>query len=113
MHNEHKLAEKEALMRDTAWSGPSHYQIFLASCLIHSLSTVARIRNKPSLSFILHWYSHIELGLPLEEPGCNADKEFWGKNPYDPQEPQWRHDYWGDLSKMKDELRHEKDPHSA
>ncbi len=52
MHNERKLAEKEALMCDTAWSGPSHYQIFLASCLIHSLSTLARIRNKPSLCLL-------------------------------------------------------------
>ncbi|KAH8971019.1 hypothetical protein BDL97_02G121300 [Sphagnum fallax] len=75
MHNERKLAEKEALMRDTA--------------------------------------CRIELGLPLEEPGCYADKEFWGKNPYDPREPRWRHDYWGDPSKMKDELRREKEPRSA
>ncbi|CAN5966323.1 unnamed protein product [Sphagnum jensenii] len=43
----------------------------------------------------------IELGLPLEEPGRYADKEFWG------------HDYWGDPSKMKDELQREKEPHSA
>ncbi|CAM6007969.1 unnamed protein product [Sphagnum balticum] len=75
MHNERKLAEKEALMRDTA--------------------------------------CRIELGLPLEEPGRYADKEFWGKNPYDPREPRWRHDYWGDPSKMKDELRREKEPRSA
>ncbi|CAK9218034.1 unnamed protein product [Sphagnum troendelagicum] len=75
MDNERKLAEKEALMRDTA--------------------------------------CRIELGLPLEEPGRYADKEFWGKNPYDPREPRWRHDYWGDPSKMKDELRREKEPRSA
>ncbi|KAH8971002.1 hypothetical protein BDL97_02G119900 [Sphagnum fallax] len=75
MHNERKLAEKEALMHDTA--------------------------------------CRIELGLPLEEPGRYADKEFWGKNPYDPREPWWRHDYWGDPSKMKDELRCEKEPRSA
>ncbi|CAN5966338.1 unnamed protein product [Sphagnum jensenii] len=55
----------------------------------------------------------IELGLPLEEPGRYADKEFWGKNPYDPREPRWRHDYWGDPSKMKDELWGEKEPRSA
>ncbi len=61
----------------------------------------------------MHWYSRIELGLPLEEPGRYADKEFWGKNPYDPREPRWRHDYWGDPSKMKDELRREKEPRSA
>ncbi len=53
------------------------------------------------------------MGLPLEEPGRYADKEFWGKNPYDPREPRWRHDYWGDPSKMKDELRREKEPRSA
>ncbi|KAH8971006.1 hypothetical protein BDL97_02G120200 [Sphagnum fallax] len=75
MHNERKLAEKEALMRDTA--------------------------------------CRIELGLPLEEPGRYADKEFWGKNPYDPREPRWRREYWGDPSKMKDELQREKEPRSA
>ncbi|KAH8970995.1 hypothetical protein BDL97_02G119400 [Sphagnum fallax] len=74
MHNERKLAEKEALMRDTA-------------C--------------------------IESGLPLEEPGRYADKEFWGKIPYDPREPWWRHEYQGDPSKMKDELWREKEPLSA
>ncbi|CAM6104448.1 unnamed protein product [Calypogeia fissa] len=52
----------------------------------------------------------VELGLPLEEPGRYADKSFWGTNPYDPREPQWRHDYWGDPSKLKDELRKEREP---
>jgi hypothetical protein len=53
MHNEPKLAaEKEALLCDTAWSSPSHYHIILASCLIHSLSTLARIRSKPSLCLL-------------------------------------------------------------
>ena len=54
--------------------------------------------------------SRKELGLPLEEPGRFADKEFWGKNPYDPRDPRWRHDYWGDPSKLKDELRRDREP---
>lgn len=54
--------------------------------------------------------SRKELGLPLEEPGRYADKEFWGKNPYDPRDPRWRHDYWGDPSKLKDELRRDREP---
>ncbi|KAL3687505.1 hypothetical protein R1sor_013814 [Riccia sorocarpa] len=54
--------------------------------------------------------SRLQAGLPLEEPGRYADKSFWGKNLYDPREPQWRHDYWGDPSKLKDELRKEREP---
>ncbi|KAL2635267.1 hypothetical protein R1flu_006746 [Riccia fluitans] len=54
--------------------------------------------------------SRVQAGLPLEEPGRYADKTFWGKNPYDPREPQWRHDYWGDPDKLKDELRKDREP---
>jgi hypothetical protein len=45
MHNEPKLAKKEALMRNIDWSSPFHYNIFLASCLIHTFNTLAKIRN--------------------------------------------------------------------
>ncbi|BBN08027.1 hypothetical protein MPTK1_4g08250 [Marchantia polymorpha subsp. ruderalis] len=52
----------------------------------------------------------LQAGLPLEEPGRYADKSFWGKNPYDPREPQWRHDYWGDPEKLKEEFRKDREP---
>jgi hypothetical protein len=57
--------------------------------------------------------SRKELGLPVEEPGRYADKEFWGKNPYDPNDPRWRHDYWGDPSKIKEDIRRDREPRVA
>eukprot|EP00850_Spirogloea_muscicola_P014611 SM000106S13959 [mRNA] locus=s106:196587:201195:+ [translate_table: standard] len=54
-----------------------------------------------------------EAGLPLEEPGRYADKEFWGRNLYDPSEPRWRHDYWGDPEKFQEDQRREKEPRGS
>lgn len=54
-----------------------------------------------------------ELGLPIEEPGRYADKTLWGKNPYDPNDPRWRHDYWGDPTNLKDEIRLDREPRVA
>lgn len=54
-----------------------------------------------------------ELGLPIEEPGRYADKSLWGKNPYDPNDPRWRHDYWGDPTNLKDEIRLDREPRVA
>ncbi|KAG0608839.1 hypothetical protein M758_8G137200 [Ceratodon purpureus] len=53
------------------------------------------------------------LGLPIEEPGRYADKTMWGKNPYDPNDPRWRHDYWGDPSNLKEEIRRDREPRVA
>lgn len=57
--------------------------------------------------------SRKELGLPIEEPGRYADKSLWGKNPYDPNDPRWRHDYWGDPTNLKDEIRLDREPRVA
>lgn len=57
--------------------------------------------------------SRKELGLPIEEPGRYADKTLWGKNPYDPNDPRWRHDYWGDPTNLKDEIRLDREPRVA
>ena len=53
------------------------------------------------------------LGLPIEEPGRYADKSMWGKNPYDPNDPRWRHDYWGDPKNLKEEIRRDREPRVA
>lgn len=53
---------------------------------------------------ILHIYdftfsSHCSrqaLGLPLEEPGRYKDSSFSGKDEYDPANPLYRYDYWGE-----------------
>lgn len=58
-------------------------------------------------------FSRKELGLPLEEPGRYADKTKWGKNPYDPNDPRFRNDYWGDPSTLKDEIRRDREPRVA
>ncbi|XP_057488763.1 protein PLASTID TRANSCRIPTIONALLY ACTIVE 10-like [Actinidia eriantha] len=36
------------------------------------------------------------LGLPLEEPGRYVDANFFGKDQYDPSNPLYRYDYWGE-----------------
>lgn len=36
------------------------------------------------------------LGLPLEEPGRYVDPSILGKNQYDPTNPLYRYDYWGE-----------------
>lgn len=36
------------------------------------------------------------LGLPLEEPGRYKDVSFFGKDQYDPDNPLYRYDYWGE-----------------
>lgn len=36
------------------------------------------------------------LGLPLEEPGRYKDASFFGKDQYDPSNPLYRYDYWGE-----------------
>lgn len=36
------------------------------------------------------------LGLPLEEPGRNVDPSLLGKDQYDPDNPLYRYDYWGE-----------------
>ncbi|MFQ6671097.1 hypothetical protein Gotur_035745 [Gossypium turneri] len=43
---------------------------------------------------ILH--SRQALGLPLEEPGRYKDASFFGKDQYDPSNPLYRYDYWGE-----------------
>ncbi|KHF98739.1 tex [Gossypium arboreum] len=45
----------------------------------------------------LHWRrSRQALGLPLEEPGRYKDASFFGKDQYDPSNPLYRYDYWGE-----------------
>ncbi|CAK9172559.1 unnamed protein product [Ilex paraguariensis] len=36
------------------------------------------------------------LGLPLEEPGKYVDASYFGKDQYDPSNPLYRYDYWGE-----------------
>lgn len=36
------------------------------------------------------------LGLPLEEPGKYKPASFFGKDQYDPENPLYRYDYWGE-----------------
>lgn len=36
------------------------------------------------------------LGLPLEEPGRYVDATYFGKDQYDPSNPLYRYDYWGE-----------------
>ncbi|KAL7191749.1 hypothetical protein ACSBR2_023766 [Camellia fascicularis] len=36
------------------------------------------------------------LGLPLEEPGRFVDASYFGKDQYDPSDPLYRYDYWGE-----------------
>ncbi|KAM0982270.1 hypothetical protein TB2_014896 [Malus domestica] len=36
------------------------------------------------------------LGLPLEEPGRFVESSYFGKDQYDPQNPLYRYDYWGE-----------------
>ncbi|KAK6924714.1 hypothetical protein RJ641_009040 [Dillenia turbinata] len=36
------------------------------------------------------------LGLPLEEPGRYVDGSYFGKDQYDPENPLYRYDYWGE-----------------
>lgn len=36
------------------------------------------------------------LGLPLEEPGRYIDPIYFGKDQYDPDNPLYRYDYWGE-----------------
>ncbi|XP_023882746.1 protein PLASTID TRANSCRIPTIONALLY ACTIVE 10 [Quercus suber] len=59
---------------------------------------------------LLHWRRSFEerealirdiscrqaLGLPLEEPGRYKDASFFGKDKYDPSNPLYRYDYWGE-----------------
>ena len=51
-----------------------------------------------SLFFTEHWFScsRQALGLPLEEPGRYKDASFFGKDQYDPSNPLYRYDYWGE-----------------
>ena len=55
---------------------------------------------------LIMWYTKIlickishsrrVLGLPLEEPGKLVDASYFGKGQYDPQNPLYRYDYWGE-----------------
>uniref|UniRef100_A0A6M2F7P0 Uncharacterized protein n=1 Tax=Populus davidiana TaxID=266767 RepID=A0A6M2F7P0_9ROSI len=59
---------------------------------------------------LLHWRRSFEerealirdiscrraLGLPLEEPGKYKPASFFGKDQYDPENPLYRYDYWGE-----------------
>ncbi|RYR67649.1 hypothetical protein Ahy_A03g014030 isoform B [Arachis hypogaea] len=36
------------------------------------------------------------LGLPLEEPGRYVDASHFGKDQFDPENPLYRYDYWGE-----------------
>ncbi|KAJ8771279.1 hypothetical protein K2173_026456 [Erythroxylum novogranatense] len=59
---------------------------------------------------LLHWRRSFEerealirdiscrqaLGLPLEEPGRYKPSSFFGKDQYDPENPLYRYDYWGE-----------------
>lgn len=41
-------------------------------------------------------YSRKALGLPLEEPGRYVEDSYFGKDQYDPDNPLYRYDYWGE-----------------
>ncbi|XP_068665181.1 protein PLASTID TRANSCRIPTIONALLY ACTIVE 10 [Aristolochia californica] len=59
---------------------------------------------------LMHWRRSLEereallrdissrkaLGLPLEEPGRYVDDSYFGKDQYDPTNPLYRYDYWGE-----------------
>ncbi|KAB1217311.1 hypothetical protein CJ030_MR4G021010 [Morella rubra] len=59
---------------------------------------------------LIHWRRSLEerealirdiscrqaVGLPLEEPGRYKDASFFGKDQYDPSNPLYRYDYWGE-----------------
>ncbi|KAM7254286.1 hypothetical protein ACFE04_028996 [Oxalis oulophora] len=59
---------------------------------------------------LMHWRRSLEereallrdisgrqaLGLPLEEPGRYKEASFFGKDQYDPENPLYRYDYWGE-----------------
>lgn len=36
------------------------------------------------------------LGLPLEEPGRYVESSYFGRDQYDPENPLYRYDYWGE-----------------
>ncbi|KAL5748287.1 hypothetical protein ACOSQ2_025584 [Xanthoceras sorbifolium] len=53
------------------------------------------------------------LGLPLEEPGRYKEASFFGKDQYDPSNPLYRYDYWGEpKSSEKSKQERIKDAHN-
>lgn len=53
------------------------------------------------------------LGLPLEEPGQYKEASFFGKDQYDPSNPLYRYDYWGEpKTSEKSKLERLKDAHN-
>lgn len=47
-------------------------------------------------SLTLWFHSRQALGLPLKEPGRYVDASQFGKDQYDPDNPLYRYDYWGE-----------------
>ncbi|ESR53293.1 protein PLASTID TRANSCRIPTIONALLY ACTIVE 10 [Citrus sinensis] len=45
------------------------------------------------------------LGLPLEEPGRYKEDSFFGKDEYDPSNPLYRYDYWGEPKNSEKSLQ--------
>ncbi|KAI4329684.1 hypothetical protein MLD38_028043 [Melastoma candidum] len=70
---------------------------------------------------LLHWRRSFEerealirdiscrqaLGLPLEEPGRYVDASYFGKDQYDPSNPLYRYDHWGE-PKNSEKSKHER-----
>jgi hypothetical protein len=46
--------------------------------------------------FFFVFGSRQALGLPLEEPGRYKESSFFGKDQFDPSNPLYRFDYWGE-----------------
>lgn len=53
----------------------------------------------------LVFYSRQALGLPLEEPGRYKEDSFFGKDEYDPSNPLYRYDYWGEPKNSEKSLQ--------
>ncbi|KAK9108415.1 hypothetical protein Syun_024426 [Stephania yunnanensis] len=84
---------------------------------------VAKLRRNLEMDEydFIHWQRSVEerealirdiscrraLGLPLEEPGRYVDASQFGKDHYDPSNPLYRYDYWGE-PKNSEKSRQEK-----
>ncbi|XP_068657156.1 protein PLASTID TRANSCRIPTIONALLY ACTIVE 10-like [Aristolochia californica] len=76
---------------------------------------------------LIHWRRSLEereallrdissrkaLGLSLEEPGRYVDESYFGKDQYDPTNPLYRYDYWGEpKNSEKSKQERETDAHN-